>query len=256
MRDFAGEANFVDPAALIGDRTRARILLSLLDHRALPMSMLASEAGVAQSTMSAHLSHLVDGGMLQVRKEGRHRYYSLASADVARAIESLAQLAPPFKANSLRSGSRARAMRVARTCYDHLAGHLGVLVMRQLIAKGAVVGGDGHHHPEQATQDRLSACGRDLSYAITPQGWRMLAAIGVERPRTERPLVRYCVDWTEQCHHLSGAVGAALLTRFLEQEWVERKPSTRILRILPAGESALQQWLALNPGDLHAALAA
>ncbi|MFH8404412.1 ArsR/SmtB family transcription factor [Streptomyces sp. NPDC018019] len=256
MRDFAGDANFVDPAALIGDKTRARILLSLLDKRALPMSMLASEAGVALSTMSSHLGQLLDGGMLTVRREGRHRYYSLASPEVARAIESLAQLASPFKPNSLRSGTRARALRVARTCYDHLAGHLGVLIMRGLIAKGAVVGGDGTHRPERPGADRLAACGRDIAYEVTAQGWRLLGSIGVFRPRTDRPLVRYCVDWTEQRHHLSGAVGAALLERFISQEWVQRAPESRALKILPAGEADLHSWLDIDPQKLHADLAA
>ncbi|GAA0462776.1 winged helix-turn-helix domain-containing protein [Streptomyces olivaceiscleroticus] len=246
MRDLSGDANFVEPAALIGDRTRVRILLALLDERALPLSMLASEAGVSLSTMSGHLSRLVDGGMLHVRTQGRHRYYSLASPDVARAIESPARLAPPFAPTSLRTGTRAQALRTARTCYDHLAGHLGVGIMRALIEQEAVAGGDGRHDPDRATRDELSARGRDLDYRLTPRGWEMLAAIGVTVPETRRRMVRYCVDWTEQRHHLSGAVGAALFDRCIERGWVERAPNSRVVRILPAGEQGLHDWLGLD----------
>lgn len=246
MRDLAGDANFVEPAALIGDKTRARILLALLDGRSLPMSMLASEAGVALSTMSGHLSQLVDGGMLRVQTQGRHRYYSLASPEVARAIESLARLAPPFEPKSLRSDTRARALRIARSCYDHLAGHLGVGIMRALIERKAVVGGDGRHDPQRAMEDKLSSRGKDLEYRITPRGWDMLAEIGVTAPKTSRPLVRYCVDWTEQRHHLSGAVGAAVLDSCIDRGWVQRSPNSRALRILPAGEEGMRSWLGLD----------
>ncbi|MEU6113386.1 helix-turn-helix transcriptional regulator [Streptomyces sp. NPDC047117] len=234
----------------MGDRTRARVLLALLDKRALPMSMLASEAGVSLFTMSGHLSRLVDGGLLHVRTEGRHRYYSVASPDVARAIESLARLAPPFRPTSLRTGTRAGALRVARTCYDHLAGHLGVGIMRALIEQRAVVGGDGRHDPDRATRDRLSSRGHDLDYRLTPHGWEMLAAIGVTVPGTRRKTVGYCVDWTEQRHHLSGAVGAALLDCCIERGWVERKPNSRVVRILPAGEEGLNDWLGLDTRTL------
>jgi DNA-binding transcriptional ArsR family regulator len=246
MPDFAGDANFVGPAALIGDRTRARILLALLDRRALPMSMLASEAGVALSTMSGHLTLLVEGGMLRAQPQGRHRYYSIASPEVARAIEALAQLAPPFEPQSLRSGSKARALRVARSCYDHLAGHLGVTLMRTLIEQGIVVGGDGRHDPQKAAKDKLAATGRDFEYQVAEQGWRKLAEIGVEKLNTRRPTLRYCVDWTEQRHHLSGAVGAEILESFLQQGWLERTPKSRALRILPAGEAGLRDWLGID----------
>ncbi len=245
----AGDVNFAVPAALIGDRTRARVLLALLDRRSLPMSMLASEAGVAPSTVSAHLARLVDGGLLTVRREGRHRYYSLASADVATAIEALSQLAAPFRPTSLRAHTRARALRVARSCYDHLAGHLGVVVMRRLIEEGAVAGGDGRHRVDGSDRDRPAAYGRDVAYTITPDGWRLLGAIGVERPRTSRPMVRYCVDWTEQAHHLSGAAGAALLDRLVRLAWLERRSGDRALRVLPAGERGLADWLGVDASD-------
>lgn len=131
-----GEADFGTPAELIGHPARSAMLLALLDGRALPMSMLAGEAGVAASTASAHLARLVEGGLLRARPQGRHRYYELASPQVAEALESLARLAPPQPVRSLRAGTRAQALRVARTCYDHLGGHLGVALMRSLIDQG------------------------------------------------------------------------------------------------------------------------
>lgn len=250
MRDLSGDVNFVDPAALIGDRTRARILLALLDGRLLPMSMLASEAGVAMSTASGHLTQLVDGGLLRVQTQGRRRYYGLASPDVAGAIEALARLAEPFQPRSLRAGTRARALRTARTCYDHIAGHLGVAVLGALIDDGAVVGGDGRHDLERAERDRLASTGHDLAYEITPHGWRRLAEAGVARPRTRRRMVRYCVDWTEQRHHLSGAVGAAVLDALVQRGWLGRAPHSRALRILPAGETGLREWLGIETAAL------
>lgn len=256
MRDLAGDANFLTPAALIGDQTRARILLALLDNRALPMTMLAADAGVAQSTVSGHLAQLVDGGLLAVRRQGRHRYYSLASAEVAHALESLANLAPPFTPRSLRSGTRANAMRLARTCYDHLAGHLGVSVMGALIERGVLVGGDGLHDPAHSVRDRLSAPGWDLTYQVTDHGWEVLNEVGAEPPRTTRAMVRYCVDWTEQRHHLAGAVGALLLDRLLDLGWVSKAPGSRVIRVPDEGVLGFRDWLGIDVNALRTRAAA
>ncbi len=256
MREWAGDANFLSPAALIGDRTRARILLALLDRRALAMTMLATEAGVAPSTVSSHLAQLVDGGLLTVRRQGRHRYYSLASAEVAHALESLAGLAPPFTPRSLRSATRAAALRLARTCYDHLAGHLGVGLMGALIERKVLVGGDGVHDPDRSVRDRLSTAGRDLAYDVTRDGWRTLGEVGVTAPRTNRPAVRYCVDWTEQRHHLAGAVGASLLERLLELGWVVRASESRVIRVPEEGVRGLRDWLGLDVDELRTRAAA
>jgi DNA-binding transcriptional ArsR family regulator len=245
-----GDANFQGPAALIGDTTRARILLALLDGRALPASMLAAETGMAPSTVSEHLTRLVEGGLLRARRQGRHRYYTLASAQVASALEALALLTPASPVRSLRAGTRQRAMRTARTCYDHLAGRLGVAVMTALIEAGALTGGDGRHVPDPSGGDRLAAAGRDLDYTVTASGWALLDRIGVVRPDTRRPLVRYCVDWTEQRHHLAGALGASLLSRLLDLGWLSRAPRGRVIRIEPAGAAGLRDWLGLDLGDL------
>jgi DNA-binding transcriptional ArsR family regulator len=246
-----GGTDFSVPAELIGHPARSAILLALLDRRALPMSMLASEAGIAASTASVHLTRLVDGGLLHVRTQGRHRYYELASSDIAAALEALARVAPHRPVRSLRADTRARALRLARSCYDHLAGHLGVALMGSLLRQGAVYGGDGMHHPEQADKDRLSAPGKDIDYRLSDSGWALLDRLGVVVPDTRRQLVAYCVDWTEQRHHLAGTAGAALLTRFEELDWVSRRrDKTRALHVTESGKRGFAEYFDISTDTL------
>lgn len=255
MADTAGgDADFRTPAELMGHPARAAMLRALADGRALPMTMLAAEAGVAASTASAHLARLVDGGLLVSRAQGRHRYYALASPQVALALETLATLVPPRPVRSLRAGTRAQALRRARTCYDHLAGHLGVAVMGALLGRGALTGGDGRHDPAAATTDRLSAPGRDLDYALTDTGRGLLAELEVTIPATRRRTVAYCVDWTEQRHHLGGAVGAGLLTRFDELGWVRRGDRhPRAVGVTNAGRAGFADTFGIDTDTLAAA---
>jgi DNA-binding transcriptional ArsR family regulator len=247
-----GDADFTSPAELIGHPARSAMLLALLDGRALPMSMLAGEAGVAASTASAHLSRLVEGGLLRVSREGRHRYYALASPDVAGALEALARLAPPRPVRSLRAGTRAHALRVARTCYDHIAGHLGVALMRFMLEQGALAGGEGRHDPERARRDRLSAPGHDLDYTLTRTGWELFRRVWVEVPAGRRQLVGYCVDWTEQRHHLAGAAGAGLLARLEELDWIRRgaKGVPRALTVTESGRQGFAEHFGIDTGQL------
>jgi DNA-binding transcriptional ArsR family regulator len=232
-----GDADLAALGAALADRSRARILLALGDGRALPASVLASEAGVAASTASGHLGRLVDAGLLAVRPQGRHRYYELAGPEVAELVEVLARVAPAAPVTSLREHTRANAIRSARTCYDHLAGRLGVEVMRSLIADGSVTGGDGVHDPEGG--DRLSAYGHELDYRLSDHGSDRLARLGVRfEPDTA---LRYCVDWTEQAHHLSGTVGKALTARLLELRWLRRADRGRAVHVTPAGRRGLAE---------------
>ncbi|MFL5997039.1 MAG: ArsR/SmtB family transcription factor [Streptomyces sp.] len=234
MRDLAGDANFVVPAALMGNPTRARILLSLLDRQFLAMSELAAEAGVAQSTVSAHLSRLVDGDLLTVRSEGRHRYYSLASADVASALECLARLSPAFRPNSLRSYRRSCSLKTARTCYDHVAGDLGVTLMQGLLDRGAII-----RTGKGPTAYRVTSTGRD-----------MLGAINVHHIDGSPAVVRHCVDWTSDKHHLAGRVGAAILSAFLAKGWVTQERDSRILVVGHEGKRDIARWLGMAPQRL------
>jgi DNA-binding transcriptional ArsR family regulator len=248
-----GDADIAKVGALVADPARARILLALGDGRALPATVLADEAGIAPSTASAHLSKLVKGNLLTVESHGRHRYFALAGEDVARLIEALAQIAPPAPVHSLRQGTRANAVRTARTCYDHLAGVLGTELMGAMIDRNLLAGGDGLFHRSVARKDRLSSPGFDLDYRLTEQGVSELEEFGIDfatlrsRPR---PLIRYCVDWSEQRHHLAGALGAAIAERMFALGWVERARRGRAVHLSPEGAAGLRATFGLQLDEL------
>lgn len=237
-----GDADLAVLGAVLAQPARAKILLTLTDGRALPAGVLASEAGIAPSTATSHLGRLVDAGLLTCRQQGRHRYYALAGRQVGELIEMLARLAPPTPVRSLRQGTRAAALRAARTCYDHLAGRLGVDVFAALIARGGIIGGDGFHHAEPAHLDRLSAPGHDITYRLTASGQDRLTDLGVALPAPAPddtvPLL-YCVDWTEQRHHLAGTVGRAFTTRLIDQAWLRRAARGRSVFLTHSGRDQL-----------------
>src|SRR5690242_9217448 len=189
--------NIAVPAALIGDPARAAMLNALLDGSARPAGALASLAGLSAQAASNHLARLVEGGLLAVEREGRHRYYRLAGARVAAALEALAGLAPPVPPLREPRSRLARELRLARSCYDHLAGRLGVAVTRALEERGVLA-------------DTTDAPVEAKLYAVTKDGTRWLAELGIEvgaiRP-TRRGLARRCLDWTERRHHLAGPLG-------------------------------------------------
>ena len=244
-----GDADIAAVAGLLAEPARARIAMALADGRALPASVLAREAGVAASTASGHLARLCDGGLLRAERHGRHRYFRLSGPEAARAIEALARVAPPAPVRSLREGTRAHAVRTARLCYDHVAGRLGTALMSALLTRGALTGGDGRHDPATAVADRLAAPGRDLDYRLTPAGAALLGELGVDLDGVaagRRPAIRYCVDWSEQRHHLGGALGAALAARLLELTWLRRAPAGRALLLTDAGRDGLARELGVD----------
>lgn len=244
-----GDADIAKVGALVADPARARILLALGDGRALAASVLADEAGVAASTASAHLGKLVDGKLLTVEAHGRHRYFALAGADVADLIETLAKVAPPAPVRSLREGTKAHAVRSARTCYDHLAGVLGTQLMASMLDRGLLAGGDGLFHRGSAGDDRLSAPGSDHDYRLTRRGEDELERFGIDFVQLRsgpRPMIRYCVDWSEQRHHLAGALGAALAERMFDLRWVKRARNSRAVTVSDAGVRGLEQTFGLT----------
>ncbi len=240
----AGDADLSVVGALLADPGRCRMLLALDDGRALPASRLAAEAGVTAATASAHLHKLLVGGLLTVEQHGRHRYYRLSDDRVGQLLEILTQLAPARPLRSLREQSRARALREARTCYDHLAGRLGVAVMASMLGAGHLTGGGGTHRPDQAVHDQRTGYGRDLDYQLTPGGHELLDRLGVQLPGRPRT-VRYCVDWTEQRHHLAGALGAGLLTRFRQLGWIHASPHNRAVTVTDTGRHGLHSTFGL-----------
>jgi hypothetical protein len=148
-------------------------------------------------------------------------------------------LAPSRPVQSLREGTRAARLRSARTCYDHFAGRLGVQIMGSLLDRKVLVGGDGFYNPHRDSHDSLSRPGHDIHYELTDTGRDFLTEVGIELPTSRRPLVRYCVDWTEQRHHLSGGLGRAVLDRFISAGWVKRVPRGRAVTVTADGRTAL-----------------
>jgi DNA-binding transcriptional ArsR family regulator len=228
-----GDADIAAVGALLGDPSRCAILLALDDGRELTASRLAAEAGVSQATASSHLGKLVAGGLLAVEAHGRNRYYRLAGPQVGQLVESLIQLAPAAPVTSLRQASKGERLRQARTCYDHLAGRLGVALMRSLIDRGYLTGGDGTSGP-----NRRAGYGHEIDYRLTDAGQAFLGDLGVRLP-PHRPAIRYCVDWSEHAHHLAGAAGRALLNQLVELGWIRRTSTDRAVTITQAGRTGL-----------------
>ncbi|MFB7450567.1 ArsR/SmtB family transcription factor [Streptomyces sp. NPDC056194] len=238
-------------AQLIADPSRARMLKALGDGRALAAGLLAAEAGVSAATASAHLSKLVGAGLVRTESAGRCRYYRLAGPDVSLALEALAVIAPPLPVTSLRESSTAGALRRSRTCYDHLAGRLGVRLLEALLDGGLLAGHDGSHRPEEAVRDGASGYGHDVDYRLTGTGRDALARFGVDLdrlPARRRP-IRYCVDWSEQRHHLAGAVGAVLTARLFELRWLRHGASPRVVHVTETGADGLAGTFGLRAVD-------
>ncbi|CAK7282136.1 ArsR/SmtB family transcription factor [Streptomyces sp. RM1] len=223
-------------AALIADETRAACLLALLDGRAWTAGELARHAGVAASTLSEHLGKLVAGGLLAQERQGRHRYVRLADARVATLVEDLVAQLPPTQGRrpvrTLREASAGSAMARGRTCYDHLAGRLGIALTDALTARGLLR--------------------QDTGFALTEAGLAWFAAVGIPLDGGgRRPLARACLDWTERRPHLAGVAGAALCRHALAAGWCERIGSERAVRVTGTGERELSALLGVPPDALR-----
>ncbi len=221
-------------AALIGDPARCAMLNALLGGGALPAGELARLAGISPATATGHLHKLVDGGLVQVVAQGRHRYHRLSGPHVASALEALAILAPAVPVRSLRQSRTASALAEARTCYDHLAGRLGVAVATTLLERKALEPTDERDH-------RLTAAGREL-----------LAQLGIEAEglgHGRRAFARFCLDWTERRPHLAGELPAQLLSMMLRDGWFRRDAAGRALQVTEKGTKALSATLGLDVAD-------
>jgi DNA-binding transcriptional ArsR family regulator len=243
---MSGDPDLAAVASLLADRARGRMLMALISGRELSASMLAEEAGVGRSTASSHLRRLVEGGLVAVRADGRHRHFRLAGPHVAAVLEQLAELAPTDPVTSLRGSNRAAHLREARTCYDHLAGRLGVGIMAGMLDRRYLVGGDGRLDPEHPGADRPASPGRDVDYRLTDAGTAFLDRLGVRISEGRRPLVRYCVDWTETRHHLAGRLGRGLRDRFVEAGWVTTGTVPRMVRVTDDGRDVVRRELGLD----------
>lgn len=245
MGSMDGDADVAHVAGLMAEPARAKVLMALADGRALPASLLASEAGVSPQTVSAHLRKLLEGGLVTVEQSGRHRYYALSGPEVAAAVEALARLAKPQPIRSLRQSTRAAALREARTCYDHLAGRLGVALLEGLVRRDALTRTDGGTGTERRPSDPLAQQLPDGPYALGPNATEVLTELGVDLASqpSRRPLLRFCVDWSEQRHHLSGQLGASIAEALLNRNWLQRRTHQRAVHLSDAGRRGLAQLL-------------
>lgn len=218
--------NIARVAALIGDCARSDILTALMADRALTATELAGIAGVTKQTASTHLAKLVDARLIEVEKQGRHRYFRLAGRDVAQLLESLMGVAFRTGAVRLRSSPREPALRKARVCYDHLAGELAVAAFEAMMARGWFFG-----HVDEVS--------------LSDAGWDALAGLGIDVSTLQsarRPACRMCLDWGERRHHLAGSVGAAILRHVIDAGWARRTANSRIVVFDPRGEQAFRDF--------------
>ena len=221
----------------MAEPARAAMLLALLGGRALPASELARTAGVSASTASEHLSRLLDGGLVEATRSGRHRYFRLRGPDVSAAIEALALLAPRRPARSLRAARTGRTIAYARTCYDHLAGQVGVAVTDALVDLGVVA----------------SLRPGDVGRLLRPDH-DLLATIGFEPDaRSRRPAVRGCLDWTVRRPHLAGGLGATVLSYVEARGWIERARTDRSVRVTDGGRAGLAGLFGIDVSALDRA---
>jgi len=217
-----GTPNIAKIGALLGDNTRARMLSSLMHGKALTASELAREAGITAQTATTHLARLEDGGLLTLRKQGRHKYFSLAGENVAALLETLMGLSAGNDALKTLTGPKDAAMRNARICYNHLAGSKGIQLYDSLLASKYIVLRNGN-----------------LLLSTSGEGFIRDFGINLEQLQTSRsPLCRECLDWSERRSHLAGSLGRALLTRFEHKKWVKRDPNSRIIKFSVKGEKA------------------
>ncbi len=219
--------NFSQMAALIGDKARAKMLWSLLDGRAYTATELANVADITKQACSHHLAKLEGANLLQSVKQGRHKYYRYANDEVAQVIESLAYLLPHPPIDSSTCHHRKSGLQYARSCYDHLAGQLGVEVTQALVHQKVLLPFPNH-------------------YQLGEQAAAFFRALSVDLPslqQSSRKFAYPCLDWSERKPHLAGALGAALLDVMLARDWLRRRRNSRELILTGAGKRGLGAWL-------------
>jgi DNA-binding transcriptional ArsR family regulator len=215
-------------ASLIGEPVRAKILWTLMDGRAYTARELAIGVETTPQNLSMHLSKLLRAGLLSVEAQGRHRYYTFARAEVADAIEAMANLVPAEEV--VRKDMDAVPINYCRTCYDHLAGKVGVAIMESLLRQKLIVS-------------------RDKEMEVTSRGVQWFAELGIDCEavrQQRRAFAKPCLDWTERRHHLAGALGAALLEKMLEAHWLRRTVLSRAVLLTASGRKALEAHFTIH----------
>ena len=232
-------STFTEVAALAGDPARAGMLHALLDGRALTASELAHAAGVTPQTASGHLARMTTAGLLKVEKQGRHRYHRLASPAVARMMEGIMQVTSGLDTTRprLTVGPKDAALRTARTCYDHLAGRLGVALADALVRGGYVELANDGGLVTDAGMEFFGRIGIDLDAILTRNG-----------RRSARILCRPCLDWSERRPHIAGTVGVAICAHSFAEDWIKRVNGTRAVTITPKGQRVYREEFGVHLG--------
>lgn len=227
------EPRFARIAAMIGDPTRARMLSALMGGQYLAAGELAASAGVTAQTASSHIAKLVESDLVVMRTQGRHRYFRLADADIAHALEVLSLVAERGTAASKWERGEYKPLKAARTCYSHLAGELGVALYEGLLRERTLVPRDGH-------------------FVLSDQGYRAMQELGVALPSaslstSDRRFAFACLDWSERRDHLAGSFAVALLQHCMDKGWLRRTAGSRALQLTPPGAKALAPWIQSPP---------
>jgi DNA-binding transcriptional ArsR family regulator len=221
------EADIAAVGALIGDRARAAMLNALMSGEPISAGELARLGGVSPSGATAHLRRLREGGLVVDEPAGRQRVFRLASPELAEALEALALVAPPVPVRGLRHARAAGAMKRARTCYDHLAGELGVAVTNALVEREILARDDGGFTVTRAGAEWLGELGLDLE----------------SLRRARRSFARGCIDWTERRPHVAGSLGAGIAAALFTHAWVRRRPGDRAVAVTTTGAEFLERRL-------------
>lgn len=217
--------NMAEIGSLLGETSRATMLASMMDGRFHTASELAYMAAIKPQTASFHLSKLVEGQLVRVEKQGRHRYFQLAGEEIAQLLESFLAISPPPEVRSLKQSSQMKLLQDARTCYDHLAGKLGVQLAESLLNAGFL---------------KLV----EKQFLITEEGAQFFTDFGLDLDdlkRKRRSFSHACLDWSERRYHLAGALGEGMLTHFLSLGWVTRVPSIRAIKVSEKGRAGFKE---------------
>ncbi|MFP7477124.1 ArsR/SmtB family transcription factor [Terribacillus saccharophilus] len=222
-------------ASLLSEPSRSIMLTYMLDGRFHTSGELARAAGITPQTASFHLKKLEEAGFLDQTKQGRHRYYGLKDPAIAQVIESLLTITPQAPVSSFKQAAEDKAIRYARTCYDHLAGFLGIQIAKALVKSDYV-----HEDHDQ--------------FILTAKGETFFTDFGIDLEttrRTRRSFCHCCLDWSERKHHLAGALGQAMLERFLELDWLRKKQGSRALLLTETGKNGLSEVFGLDISEVH-----
>lgn len=212
-------------AGLLSDPSRSKILIGLMDGNEHAASELALVANIRPQTASFHLKKIMDSGVIQVKKRGVHRLYSLKDSECASILESFLAVSPTPEINSFNQESSKHKIKLARTCYDHLAGELGVKITNALVENGIIIEAD------------------EKNYAVSDKGYTFFKEFGInvqEQQNKRRAFARRCLDWTERQHHVAGSLGNSIITRMFELQWLQRRENTRSLKLTNEGEHGVK----------------